>query len=334
MKKIINMPGNVVKEAVEGFVSAYDKYVEKHPDVNGVIAKHRRKDKVSLVIGGGSGHEPLFTGFVGKGLADAAACGNIFASPDPNTIYETAKAVEEGCGILFLYGNYEGDNLNFDMGEEFLQEEGLKTAHVRVWDDVASAPIERITDRRGIAGDVFVLKIAGAACDKGLTLEEAVRVTEKARDSTKSIGVATSPGQIPGADKPTFTIGAEEIEFGMGIHGEPGIKRTSMQPADKLTETLYENLRQECKLAAGDEICVLVNGLGSTTILELSIVYRKLKELLCKDGIQIYDSDLNSYCTCQEMGGFSISFLKLDEELKEYYDTPCFTPYYAKEGSK
>lgn len=330
MKKIMNLPEHVVDEAVDGFAAAYERYVEKHPDVNGILAKGRKKDRTALVIGGGSGHEPLFSGFVGKGLADAAACGNIFASPDPNTIYETARAVEDGHGVLFLYGNYEGDNLNFDMAEEFLQEDGVITAHVRVWDDVASAPRERITDRRGIAGDVFVIKAAGAACERGLELEEVVRITEKARDHTWSIGVATSPGQIPGEDKPAFEIGEEEIEFGMGIHGEPGIKRTAMQPADTLTGVLYKNLKQEAGLTSGDEVCVLVNGLGSTTILELSIVYRKLKSLLGQDGIGIYDADLNSYCTCQEMGGFSISVMKLDAELKEYYDAPCFTPYYTK----
>lgn len=334
MKKIINSPDQVVLEAVEGFAAAYEDRLEKHPEVNGILSKYKRKGKVALVIGGGSGHEPLFSGFVGKGMADAAACGNIFASPDPNTVYETALAVEDGHGVLFLYGNYEGDNLNFDMAEEFLNDEGIRTAHVRVWDDIASAPLERITDRRGIAGDVFVLKIAGAACDRGLELEEVVRVTEKARDSTLSIGVATSPGQIPGADKPTFEIGEQEIEFGMGIHGEPGIKRTVMQPADMLTEILYQNLKKESCLKEGDQICVLVNGLGSTTILELSIVYRRLRKLLQQDKVEVYDADLNSYCTCQEMGGFSISFMRLDEELREYYDAPCSTPYYAKGAEK
>ena len=332
MKKIMNDADNVIEEMMEGFVSAHERYYEKHPDVNGVILKDRRKDKVALVIGGGSGHEPLFSGFVGKGLADAAACGNIFASPDPNTIYETACAVDEGKGVLFLYGNYAGDNMNFDMGEEFLNDDDIPTAHVRIWDDVASAPKERIEDRRGIAGDLFVLKVAGAACDAGLSLEEATVVTEKARDNTTSIGIATQPGQLPGLDKPIFELGEDEMEYGMGIHGEPGIERTKMRPADELTEILYKNLMEESDVSAGDEICVLVNSLGSTTLLELSIVYRRLKGLLDADGIKVYDADLNRYCTSQEMGGFSISFLKLDDELKKYYDAPCYCPYYAKEG--
>lgn len=330
MKKIINEADHVVEEMMEGFLSAYHQYYEKHPEVNGILLKARRKGKVALVIGGGSGHEPMFSGFVGKGLADAAACGNIFASPDPNTVYETAKAVEDGHGVLFVYGNYAGDNLNFDMGEEFLNDDDVSTAHVRVWDDVASAPKERTLDRRGIAGDVFVIKIAGAACDTGMPLEEAKAVTEKARDHTKSIGVALSPGQIPGLDKPTFELGENEIEYGMGLHGEPGIERTQMEPADKLTEKLYQTIKADMELKSGEEVCVLVNGLGSTTILELSIVYRKLGQLLLSDGIRIHDVDLNSYCTCQEMGGFSITLMRLDEELKALYDTPCYCPYYAK----
>lgn len=330
MRKIINRPEDVVEEMLEGYISAYNKYYFKHPNVNSVISKYRRKNKVSLVIGGGSGHEPMFSGFVGKGLADAAACGNIFASPDPNTIYQTGKYLDNGSGVIFVYGCYAGDNLNFDMGEEFLNAEGIKTSHVRVWDDIASAPKERIEDRRGIAGDVFVIKIAGAACDAGLSLEEVTKITEKARNNTKTIGVATSPAQLPGVDKPIFELNENEIEYGMGLHGERGVMRTEWQESDVLVEKMYKQLMEDANLKAGDEICILVNGLGSTTICELAIVYRKLRKLLCDEGIHIYDADLNQYCTSQEMGGFSITLFQLDEELKKYYDMPCFSPYYAK----
>lgn len=330
MRKIINDADNVVQEMMEGYISAYSRYYRKHPEVNGVILKQRRKDKVALVIGGGSGHEPMFSGFVGKGLADAAACGNIFASPDPNTVYETAKAVDNGRGVLFVYGCYAGDNLNFDMGEEFLNDDGIRTAHVRVWDDVASAPRDRISDRRGIAGDVYVVKTAGAACDAGLDLKEVTRVAEKARDHTNTIGVATAPAQLPGVNKPIFELGEDEIEYGMGLHGERGVLRTKWQPADVLAEKMYDQIKEDTNLAEGDEVCVLVNGLGSTTITELAIVFRKVKELLDRDGIKVYDADLNNYCTSQEMGGFSITLFKLDEELKKYYDMPCWCPYYAK----
>ena len=330
MRKIINSPDNVVSEMMEGYISAYGRYYEKHPEVNGVILRRRRKDKVALVIGGGSGHEPLFSGFVGKGLADAAACGNIFASPDPNTVYKTGKAVNQGKGVIFVYGCYAGDNLNFDMGEEFLNDEGIPTAHVRVWDDVASAPKDRIEDRRGIAGDVFVIKVAGAACDAGLSLEEVTKVTEKARDNTKTIGVATAPAQLPGIDKPGCELPEGEIEYGMGLHGERGVLRTTWQDADVLVEKMYGQIMEDAGIQAGDEVCVLVNGLGSTTITELAIAYRKVKKLLDKDKIKVHDADLNSYCTSQEMGGFSITLFKLDEELKGYYDMPCYCPFYAK----
>ena len=272
MKKILNQGGDVVGQSMQGYLAAYSRYFEAVPETNCMVYKNRRKGKVSLVIGGGSGHEPLFSGFVGKGLADASANGNVFASPNPQAIVETAKAVDEGKGVLFIYGNYAGDNLNFDMAEELCEFEDIKTAHVRVWDDCVSAPRERIEDRRGIAGDIFVIKVAGAACDAGLTLEEVVRVTEKARDNINTIGLATSPGSIPGLDKPTFEIGENEIEFGMGLHGEPGIERTTMKPADELVDRMYSEIKKEMSFDKADEIAVLVNGLGSTTLLELNTV--------------------------------------------------------------
>jgi dihydroxyacetone kinase-like protein len=331
-KKIVNFPENAVVEMMEGYIAAYGRYFEKVPDVNGILYKNRRKGKVALVIGGGSGHEPMFSGFAGRGLADAATCGNIFASPDPFTITETAKAAHSGKGVLFVYGNYAGDNLNFDMAEEMLHDEGVKTAHVRVWDDCASAPLERIEDRRGIAGDVFVVKIAGAACDAGLSLEEAAAAAEKARANLRSIGVAVSPGRIPGNEKPAFELGENEIEYGMGLHGEPGIERTAMKSADELVTVMYQHLMKDMPLKTGDRACVLINSLGSTTILEMGIVYRRVKQLLDEAGVTVYDADINRYCTCMEMGGFSISILRLDEELKNYYDAPCWSPFYAKEG--
>lgn len=330
MRKIINDPKNVVKETLQGFIGAYSRFYYKHPEVNSVILKHRRRGKVSLVIGGGSGHEPMFSGFVGKGLADASACGNIFASPDPGTVYETGKLVDDGKGVLFVYGCYAGDNLNFDMGEEFLNARGIQTAHVRVWDDVASAPPERREDRRGIAGDVFVIKVAGAACDSGADLKEVTRITEKARDNTRTIGLATSPAQLPGAEKPIFELGENEIEYGMGLHGEKGVLRTKWEQADELVTKMYKQIKEDAHLRAGNEVCVLINSLGSTTIIELSIAFRKLKELLDTDGIKVHDADMGHYCTSQEMGGFSITLMGLDDELKKYYDMPCYSPFYAK----
>ncbi|MFA9464556.1 MAG: dihydroxyacetone kinase subunit DhaK [Velocimicrobium sp.] len=331
MKKILNKDSDVVEEMLSGFIAAYSRYYEAIPGKNAILYKGRRKDKVALVIGGGSGHEPLFSGFAGKGLADAVACGNIFASPNPQLIADTAQAVDEGKGVLFLYGCYAGDNLNFDMAEELCEFNEIKTAHVRVWDDCASAPKERIDDRRGIAGDIYVIKVAGAACDAGLPLDEVLRITEKARDHINTIGLATAPGSIPGLDKPTFELGEDEIEFGMGLHGEPGIERTTMKPANELVDRMYKELKAEMALKEADEIAILVNGLGSTTLLELNIVYHELDKHIKEDKLIVHDVEVKNYCTCQEMGGFSITILKLDQELKQYYDTECFSPYYARE---
>ncbi|MCI8993759.1 MAG: dihydroxyacetone kinase subunit L [Eubacterium sp.] len=330
-KQILNKDvSNVVDESLTGYLLAYRKYYKKIGEYNAFMYKGHREGKVALVVGGGSGHEPLFTGFCGAGLADAVACGNVCASPNPELIKMTAQAVDQGKGVLFVYGNYAGDNLNFDMAEEMCRAEGMKTAHVREWDDFASAPIERITDRRGIAGDVYTIKIAGAACDAGLSLEEVLRITEKARDNTSSIGVAISPGTLPGNEKPTFEIDDDEMEFGMGLHGEPGIERTKMMPCSDMVDRMYNELKQEMNLKSGEEIAVLINGLGSTPLIELNLVYFELYKRMHKDGIQVYDAEVKNYCTCMEMGGFSITFLRMDDELKPYYDAPCYSPFYAK----
>ena len=330
-KKILNRDvENVVEENLTGFLMAYKKYYKKVGEYNAFKYKGQRKDKVAMVIGGGRGHEPLFPGYCGAGLADAVACGNICASPNPELITKAAQAVDQGKGVLFVYNNYAGDNLNFDMAEEMCRAEGMKTAHVREWDDLASAPKERITDRRGIAGVVYTIKIAGAACDAGLDLDEVVRITEKARDNTNTIGVATAPGTLPGNEKPTFELADDEMEFGMGLHGEPGIERTKMMYCSDMVERMYNELMAEMNLKEGDEVAVLVNGLGSTPLLELNLVYYELYKRMHRDGIKVYDAEVKIYCTCMEMGGFSISFLKLDDELKKYYDAPCFSPYYAK----
>lgn len=330
-KKILNKNiDNSVKEMLSGYVYAYNRYYKKPIDGNSIIYKGHRKDKVAIVIGGGSGHEPLFIGYCGAGLADAVACGNICASPNPKLIFDTAKEVDQGRGVLFIYGCYAGDNLNFDMAEYLCNSVGIETKNVRVQDDFSSAPKERKYDRRGIAGDVFVIKIAGAAADVGESLEEVHRITSKARDNVSTIGLATSPATLPGNDKPTFELEDDEMEYGMGLHGEPGIERTKLVDAETIVNRMYSEIKKEMDLKKGDEICVLINGLGSTPLFELNIVYYNLYRLMHKDGLKVHDADIGSYCTCMEMGGFSISVLRIDEELKKYYDMPCFSPYYAK----
>ncbi len=314
---------------LEGFMNAHGEMYKKLETTNGIVLKEK-KEKVGILIGGGSGHEPLFLGFVGEGLADGAAVGNVFAAPPPYNVLEVTKAIDSGKGVLHVYGNYAGDILNFDMASELAEMEGITCKSVLVRDDVASAPLERYEDRRGIAGDVFVIKVAGAAADQGLSLDEVARVTQKAADNTRSIGVALSPGMIPGLEKPTFHLADDEIEFGMGIHGEPGIERTKMMKADELTDRMLESLFNDFHYQEGGEVCVLVNGLGATTQLELMIVNRRVNEVLKQKGIKIHHNDVNSYCTSQEMGGVSISLLLLDDELKEYYDQPAYSPYYMK----
>jgi dihydroxyacetone kinase len=329
LKKIINENENIIKEMLEGFLYAHGNIYKKIETANGIVMRDR-KDKVGILIGGGSGHEPLFLGFVGEGLADGAAVGNVFAAPPPYNVLEVTKAVDSGKGVLHVYGNYAGDILNFDMASELAEMEGIECKTVIVRDDVASAPLERYEDRRGIAGDVFVIKIAGASSDQGLSLEEVARVTQKAADHTRSIGVALTPGMIPGLEKPTFSLAEDEIEFGMGIHGEPGIERTKMMKADDLTDRMLDSLFKDFEYKKGHEVCVLVNGLGSTTQLELMIVNRRVNQVLKEKGIVIHHNDVNSYCTSQEMGGVSISLLLLDDELKKYYDQPAYSPYFTK----
>ncbi|MED4599963.1 dihydroxyacetone kinase subunit DhaK [Paenibacillus validus] len=327
MKKLINNPERVVDEMIEGFIHAFGNDYTKVDGINGIVLKHK-KDKVGLVIGGGSGHEPLFLGYVGEGLADGAAIGHVFAAPTPSTIQGVAKAVDSGRGVLFLIVNYAGDVLNFEMAAEMLDMEGLTTATVPVYDDVASAPPERIHDRRGVAGFLFVLKVAGAAADQGHSLDEVVRIARKASEATRSVSVALSPGTIPGSVKPSFTLADDEIEFGMGIHGEPGIKRTKLMQADELTDNMLDYMLDDLPFASGDEVCVLVNGLGSTTLIELMIVNRRVSRVLAGRGIAIHDTVIGNYCTTMEMGGVSISLIRLDDELKRYYNHPAQSSFY------
>ena len=328
-KKIINDPRDVVKEEGEGFLAAFGDTIAAVPGVNGFVKKEIPDGKTALVIGGGSGHEPMFGFFIGENLGDAAANGNVFASPDPVTITKTAQAANRGAGVLFVYGNYAGDTLNFDKAAQNLEKEGIPVRTVRVWDDIVSAPIERKTDRRGIAGDVLMLKIAGAACAE-LPLDEAYRVTAKANDSLYSIGVALEGATIPGQKDPIFSLPPDEIEYGLGIHGEPGAERMKMQSADEIVERLYREIKAESGIKAGDTVVTYVNGLGSTTLMELMIMNRKLSMLLKEDSITVHDMDVNSLVITQEMAGASISIMKMDGELLKYYDMPCRSPYYSK----
>ena len=232
------MPKDVVQETFDGFLGTYGRHFHQLEGVTAIAKNRLDPDKVGLVIGGGSGHEPIFLEFIGPGFADAVAQGQIFAAPSPDIILAATKAVDRGRGVLYVYGNYAGDNLNFDMAAELADLEGVRTATVRVMDDVASAPPERLTDRRGIAGDFYVIKVAGAVCNAGCDLDEVKRVAEKARDNVRTMGVAFSPGTIPGTARGAFELPEDEIEIGMGLHGEPGVRRGKMQPANELVDQM------------------------------------------------------------------------------------------------
>ncbi|RPI19320.1 MAG: dihydroxyacetone kinase subunit DhaK [Acidobacteria bacterium] len=322
-KKVINDPCCVVSELLNGVTAAAAGRIIRLPGATAVVRADPKPGKVGLLIGGGSGHEPLFPGFVGHNMADGAACGHIFTAPTPDVILAATKALDQGKGVLYVYGNYAGDNMNFDLATELASEEGISTKTVRVWDDVASAPPDRFADRRGIAGDLFVIKVAGGVSSVAGSLEEAERVTAKARDNTRSMGVALGPGSIPGSGEPTFELADDEIEIGMGLHGERGVSRGKMMRADELVARILERILVDLPFRAGDQVCLLVNDLGATTMMELLIANRKAHEILRAREIGVHDTVVGSFCTCQEMSGFSLSLMRLDEELMHYYDLPA-----------
>ncbi|WP_313760482.1 dihydroxyacetone kinase subunit DhaK [Rhizobium sp.] len=324
-KKLINDGGAAVDEMLEGILAA-------HPDhlyaIDGsprsIVAKHGPRDgKVGLVIGGGSGHEPSFLGFVGKGLADAAAVGNVFASPPPDPIIECAKAVDHGAGVLFMYGNYAGDVMNFDMAAEMLAMDDIDVRTVVTTDDVASAPRDQREKRRGVAGNVFVFKAAGAACDLMYSFDEVERIARKANDHTFTMGVALSPCSLPQTLRPNFEIGGDEMEVGMGIHGEPGVSRETLRPADAVTDELLDAILKDANIAPGTRVAVLINSLGSTPLMELYIIMRRVKARLDDAGVVIHTSLVGNYCTSLEMAGASVTLMALDDELQTLIDHPC-----------
>ncbi|KSV74461.1 hypothetical protein N182_27860 [Sinorhizobium sp. GL2] len=327
-KKLINAPENIIAEMIEGMVGAHPDLLRVEGETGrAVVAVDGPRDgKVGIVVGGGSGHEPAFAGYVGRGLADAAAVGNVFASPSPAHIAEAARAADGGVGVLMLYGNYTGDVLNFTMAAEELEQAGIQVRHVAVADDVASAPIAKKSERRGIAGDFFVFKIAGAAADLGEPLARVEALAQAANDATRSIGVALSPCSLPQTGKPNFEIGDDEMEIGMGIHGEPGIRRQKLASADEVTDELVDAVLKELDFKRGDRTAVLVNGLGATSQIELYVIFRRVKQRLNALGIEIHASWVGEYATSLEMAGASVTLIKLDDTLQALLDHPCLTP--------
>lgn len=322
-KKIVNDPGDAVAELLEGLVEACHGRVKKLEEVTALVRADLPRDKVGLLIGGGSGHEPLFPGFVGENMADGVVCGNIFAAPTPDIILKATRALDQGRGVLYLYGNYAGDNMNFDIAAEMAVDEGIEIKTVRIWDDVASALPESMQERRGIAGDLFVIKIAGAVSATVDELEDLFRVATKARDNTRSMGVAVAAGSLPETGEPTFELPDDEIEIGMGLHGEPGVSREKRMAADALVDEMMDRILADLPFQSGDEVCLLIDNLGATTLMELLIVNRRARMILRDRDIAVYDTLIGSFCTSQEMAGFSISLMRLDHELRKYYDAPA-----------
>ena len=325
VKKFINEPDAVVEEMLEGAIRAHRTFLKPLPAARRALVAldGPRPGKVGLVIGGGSGHEPCFLGYVGKGLADAAAIGNTFSTPPPDPIFQCAKAVSGGAGVLFVYGNYVGDVMNFDMAAEIAQDHGIETRSVVTTDDVSSSPRENRAARRGVAGNVFVFKIAGAACDKGWSLDVCEAVTQKAAARTYTVGVALEPCSLPQTRRYNFGIGPDDMEIGVGIHGEPGVRRGALLQADDTADLILDQIFAEMNPSSGDKVAALVNSLGGTPLMELYILHRRVEQRLAAKGVEVDMSFVGHYCTSIDMVGASISLLHLDRELHELLHHPC-----------
>ncbi len=332
MKKMINQPEHFVDEMLEGIYSAHPGALKYTGDDLRCLIKANptKNNKVALVTGGGSGHLPVFLGYVGEGMLDGCAVGGVFQSPSAEQILKVTQGVDQGAGVLYIFGNYTGDIINFDMAGEMADLEGIRTATVLGADDVASATPDRADKRRGVAGIFFVYKTAGAAAEAGLPLEEVQRIAQKTAEATRSMGVALSPCIIPEVGYPSFNLAEDEMEIGMGIHGEPGIKRGKLQTADAIVDQMLPRIIEDMPYRAGDEVAVLVNGLGSTPKEELYILYRRVHQMLREKGLKIFHVYVGEYATAMEMAGASISLCKLDEELKRYLAKPACTPFFMQ----
>jgi phosphoenolpyruvate---glycerone phosphotransferase subunit DhaK len=332
MKKLMNEPRAFVDEMLEGLLLA-------HPDqlksVGGSNRSLVRADapvagKVGIVTGGGSGHLPIFIGYVGRGLASGVAIGNVFSSPTVDQIAAATRGVHSGKGVLYLYGNYSGDVMNFDSAAEEVEPDGIRIETILVADDVASAPPERSANRRGVAGMFYAFKIAGAKAEAGGSLDEVKNVTLKALANCRTMGVGLTPSVLPTVGKPTFSLADDEMEIGIGIHGEPGIRRGKLLSADEITTDIVERLVADLGLKGGEQVSVLVNGLGATPPEELYIVYRKVNQILSSLRVEIDRPYIGEFATSLEMAGCSITILKLDSELKPLLDAPASSPFFLQ----
>lgn len=332
VKKLINDPYAFVDEMLDGIVRA-------HPDQLRLVGPDRRavvradapiQGKVAICTGGGSGHLPVFMGYVGRGLVDGCSIGNVFSSPSPDQMLEATRATHGGAGVLYLFGNYNGDKLNFGMAAEMAEMEDIHVETVLVADDVASAPKGQEEKRRGVAGLFFAYKIAGARAEQMAPLAEVKAAAEMALANTRSMGMALSPCTIPAVGRPTFEIGGGEMEIGMGIHGEPGVRRGKLEPADQVADALLEPILADLPLKSGDQVAILVNGLGATPREELYILFRRVHQQLDRRGIGVYRPYVGEYATSMEMAGASVTLMKMNDELKGLLDAPARTPFFLQ----
>lgn len=320
VKKIMNAPEDLVDETLDGLVAISRGLLTREPGSRVVRSTRIEQGKVGLVVGGGSGHEPMYGAFVGPGLANASVSGNIFAAPAPQHVQEAIEAADAGAGVLVVYGNYAGDILNFDLGAEDAADNGVVSRTVLVRDDVATPDRE---GRRGIGGAYYVVKAAGAACAKGLSLDEAAEVTERVEFNTRTIGIALRAGVLPDTGKRTFELGDDEIEIGLGVHGEVGVERSKLVSADEIAENMLNRVLVDLPFESGDRVAVLMNNLGATTQMEMLIVYRRIAQLLDEKGITVERTDIGAPFTSQDMAGFSLTLLKLTDEIAELIAAPC-----------
>lgn len=333
MKKLINDPYAVVDEMVEGFAAANPHLIRHLRTKYGravVRADAPVQGKVALIVGGGSGHEPAFMGCVGSGMADGAPVGNVFASPPPDPILVATRAVHGGAGVLYSYGNYSGDTMNFDMAAEIAADEGIEVRTVLVTDDVASAPRGHEEERRGVAGGFLVFKCAGARAAEGANLAAVEATARKANAATRTMGVGLSACIVPAAGKATFSLADDEMEIGLGIHGEPGVRRGKLTSADAIATDLVEAITADMPVSHGDRVAVLVNGLGATPVMELFVIYRQVAALLGEAGVCIHRTYVGEYVTSLEMTGVSVTLMKLDDELQRLVDAPAHAAMFTQ----
>lgn len=323
MQRILNNPDNIVDEMLKGFLKTHKDIVEATENPRVVKAKNRKEGKTGVVTGGGSGHKPAFIGYVGEGLCDAAAVGEICSSPTAAAFLDAFKVADQGNGVACLYGNYSGDNMNVKMAVKMAKKAGITVKTVVANDDVASAPKNQREKRRGVAGEVLMWKVGGAKAAQGGNLDEVIAVAQKAIDNTRSVGIGLTPCTLPAVGHPNFEIKEGTMEVGIGHHGEPGIEVCPIEAAAQMAKRMVDVVVPDYPFTEGDEVVVLVSGLGATPIMELYVLYDEIDKILQEKGIKVHRSYVGNYFTSLEMMGSTLTMMKLDDELKQLIDMPA-----------